>query len=396
MTDASTQQPLGKAIKRRALLFPLTLKALVVILVSLAPLCIITLIAAGAFSIPQMPLSFLRTGVAHIGAFSISVPILVILASVALGLASGLSLANLLFIRPARRLLSWLAELRRTDFKVVPPLPHTGADEIGEAGVEIGLAALKFSRGKEQTEDSMEQRSLFITTAAHQLRTPLTALSWTVETLQRPDTTPEERAALMATVSESLSRMRLVIEHILASANVEEGKFGYVFESVDIVPIIDTLVKEFRPVSEKQNVSLSFRHDGAFPVFADKERIALAISDLIANALQYTTPGGSVVVAAIPAGPARGDAESGAGEKLEISVQDTGIGISEAERPLIFNKLYRGERARHMRPDGSGLGLYLVRNIVEKHSSEITVDSTEGKGTRFSFFLNSKREGLSS
>jgi len=231
----------------------------------------------------------------------------------------------------------------------------------------------------------MEQRSLFIMTAAHQLRTPLTALLWTIEAVQNPTTSSEERTKLLSSMSESLSRMRLVIEHILASANVEEGRFGFVFEQIDMVSLIEKIILEMRPFSEKQQVQVSFEHDGAFLVFADKERISLALADLLSNALQYTPGGGSVRISL-----------KSEGEKLEVAVADTGIGISEAERAMIFNKFYRSERARHMRPDGSGLGLYLVRNIIEKHGSEITIESTEGKGTRVSFYLHSKRDQFSS
>ncbi|HEY4526600.1 MAG: hypothetical protein A2854_01005 [Parcubacteria group bacterium RIFCSPHIGHO2_01_FULL_56_18] len=381
MTDTPTQIPPEKAVKRRALFFPLTLKVVFVVLISQTPLLIMALVAAGAISIPNMPLAFLRTGVLHFGSLSVPVSYVVIFGSIALGLGLGVALADVLFISPARRFLRWLLALRSADFRVVPPLPHTGRDEIGEAIAQMAFAAANFSRSTEQHAGSTEQRSLFITTAAHQLRTPLTALLWTVDALRNPATAADEKEKLLKSTEESLSRMRLVIEHILASANVEEGKFGYVFERIDIVPIIEKLINESRALSEKQQIALTFKHEDAFPVFADRERIALALSDLISNALQYTPQGGSVTVSVTPVG-----------EKLEIAVEDTGIGISEAERPLLFGKLYRGERARHMRPDGTGLGLFVVRNIIEKHGSAITVDSTEGKGSRFSFFLNSTKK----
>ena len=82
------------------------------------------------------------------------------------------------------------------------------------------------------------------------------------------------------------------------------------------------------------------------------------------------------------------------GEDLLITVVDTGIGIAESELPLLFNKFYRSERARHMRPDGSGLGLYLAKIIIERHGSELKVESTEGKGTRISFALHSDKEKI--
>ncbi|RJQ35753.1 hypothetical protein C4568_00375 [Candidatus Parcubacteria bacterium] len=386
MSDTPIRAPiLEKKSAPREFYFPLILEVLLVLVLTLMPLTIAALAAAGVLHIPQMPLAFLRTGVLHIGSFSIAVPIVVVCASIALGIGIGLAVADVLFISPARRLRAWLMALRRNDYKAIPPLLHDGNDEIAQINAQVALAAAAFSRTSEQQEDTVEQRSLFIMTAAHQLRTPLTALSWTVEALRNPDTPAEEREKLLESTGEGLARMRNVIEHILASANVEEGKFGYVFEQIDIVPIIEKLIDESQPLSQKQQVALSFQNNGAFPVFADKERITLAISDLISNALQYTPQGGSVTVSATPAD-----------EQLEIAVQDTGIGISEDERALLFNKLYRGDRARHMRPDGTGLGLFVVRNIVENHGSQIIVDSAEGKGSRFSFFLNSKREALSS
>jgi signal transduction histidine kinase len=76
---------------------------------------------------------------------------------------------------------------------------------------------------------------------------------------------------------------------------------------------------------------------------------------------------------------------------LTVAVIDTGIGISATEIPFLFSKFYRGERARHMRPDGSGLGLFLVKNIVMSHGSDISVTSQEGVGSRFTFGLNSQK-----
>lgn len=384
MPDIPPQQSEEKTIQCQTLFFPLSVKVIVVLICALIPPFVLVLLVAGLLYIPHVPLVVLRSGILHIGSFTIPVIYMVVLATLALSLGIGIALAEVLFIHPSRRLLHWLIHLRSEGFKKIPPLSLSGRDEIGEIGRHVGFAALTFSHGSEESRAAMEQRSLFIMTAAHQLRTPLTALLWTIEAVQNPTTSVEERTKLLGSMGESLGRMRLVIEHILASANVEEGRFGFVFEQIDMVPLIEQIILEMRPFSEKQQLQVSFEHTGAFPVFADKERIALALADLTSNALQYTPPGGSVSISLKPEG-----------EKLEVAVADTGIGISEAERAMIFNKFYRGERARHMRPDGSGLGLYLVRNIVEKHGSEITIESTEGKGARVSFYLHAKREHFS-
>ena len=227
----------------------------------------------------------------------------------------------------------------------------------------------------------LQEKSLFMTIAAHQLRTPLTGLLWSIDALLDPSTDEEHRKGLMTDVDGLLKRMRLIVNHILASANVEGGRFGYAFEQIDIVPVIAKLLEEFKPLSDLHQVTMHFEHarDVAM-VVADRERISLALFDLISNAIDYTPAGGSVTVSLAPSQ-----------DRFEVAVSDTGIGISESELPHLFSKFYRSDRARHVRPDGSGLGLFLVKDIVSSHGSQIEVASKEGAGSRFSFFLNSKK-----
>ena len=115
---------------------------------------------------------------------------------------------------------------------------------------------------------------------------------------------------------------------------------------------------------------------GGASVYADSERISLAIFDLLSNAIDYTPSGGTVTVSVT---------QNAGG--YEIAIADTGIGISETELPNLFSKFYRSDRARQVRPDGSGLGLYLVKEIISSHGSTIAVTSKECKGSRFSFLL---------
>ncbi|HEY4517106.1 MAG TPA: HAMP domain-containing sensor histidine kinase [Candidatus Paceibacterota bacterium] len=367
-------------MKSRLLFFPLWLKLVVVIVVAALPLAALTLLLSDVWSFLGVSGLFVRTDLTHIGQYEVPLVYVAGGSALLLALLLGLIASEALFLTSARRTLRWLLELRRGEFKVVPPLGRTGADEIGEIGRQVAFAALTFSRQKEQSDASIEQRSLFLMTAAHQLRTPLTGLLWTIDTLQNAATSEAERARSLLAVGESVRRMRLVIEHILASASIEEGKYGYVFEQADMVPVIEELVSELKPLSEHHQIDLAFLHEGSVPAHIDKERISLALFDLMSNAIQYTPARGHVRVSL-----------NAAGGRVEVAIEDTGIGISEDERALLFNKFYRGERARHMHPDGSGLGLYLARTIIQKHGSDIAIQSAEGKGTRISFFLKSKR-----
>lgn len=378
--------PQNEGVPRTRLYAPLYLKQCIVLLIALAPPALVVAAYLGAFTsvegfaaVPRL----LPMGEVDFFGYSAKAEHLVIAGSFLLGLFLGALAAGVLFIDRARHVLAFVRAIRSSSFSSVPLMPHLGHDEIGEIGRQVAYSSVHFSQVGEAAKEATEQRSLFIMTAAHQLRTPLTGLIWTIEQLQKNEIPQEERQALLQAIDSSIRRMRLVIEHILASANVEEGRFGYVFEEVDLVPVIEKLIEEFKPLSEKRKVSLRFVHENTLKVYADAERISLVLFDLTSNAIDYTPEGGNVTVWL-----------KGVGSDLEVSVADTGIGISEKELPMLFNKFYRSERARHMRPDGSGLGLYLARIIVERHGAELKINSVEGKGTRISFLLHADRQKI--
>jgi signal transduction histidine kinase len=373
----------SERLRRIRIPFPLGLKALLVVIVTLAPL-------VGAYLFIAYPSHYWR--LADIAArvaseqvflygYHIRVYHLFLAGAGIIGALLGYATLGHFFIKPIRFLRTWMQQARSSDFEKVPVLPALRHDDIGEISRLLSSSVAHFSQTKQQNGILMEEKTLFMTIAAHQLRTPLTGLLWSIDALLSPDTPADSRQNLMTDIDGMLKRMRLIVNHILASANVEGGRFGYVFEKISVVPVIEKLLEEFKPVSDSHGVSLAFEHgDALFPVYADSERISLALFDLISNAIDYTPRGGTITVSVAPKG-----------EELEISVADTGIGISEAEIPSLFTKFYRSDRARHMRPDGSGLGLFLVKNIIESHGSEIVVTSKEGSGSRFAFTLDSKK-----
>src|SRR3989344_9622816 len=283
---------------RTRLYAPLFLKVFVALILALTPPGLVAALYFGAISsiggydiTPLLP-----SGTVVLSGYSLSVTYLMLAGAFLAGLLLGLIVADTLFIHRARRVLSFVLQIRSTSFASVPLMPRLGHDEIGEIGRQVAYSSVHFSQVGEAAKGATEQRSLFIMTAAHQLRTPLTGLIWTIEQLQKNEMPQEERTQLLAAVDGSIRRMRLVIEHILASANVEEGRFGYVFAKIALAPVVEKLIVEFKPLSEKRHVAVSFTHESAFPVFADAERISLVLFDLISNAIDYTPEGGSVAV----------------------------------------------------------------------------------------------------
>jgi signal transduction histidine kinase len=374
----------SEQLKRKSVRFPLWLKAVLMLLLTMLPLAGAGALCAYLWWLPgdnAHTMSILLAQQLTILGYQIREYYIFILALALIGLGLGFMAFEHYFIAPIRSLLAWMSIARATDFAHVPILPPLRRDEIGELGRVLSSSAAYFSQTKNQNEVLMGEKTLFMTIAAHQLRTPLTGLLWSIDAFLAPDATPEGKQQIMTDVDALLKRMRLIVNHILASANVEGGRYGYVFEKIDLIPVIEKLITEFRPVAESHGVTVGIEHGAVFTVYADAERITLALFDLISNAIDYTPKGGKITVSVNPHG-----------KRLEVAVVDTGIGISEVEIPSLFRKFYRSDRARHMRPDGSGLGLFLVKNIISSHGSDITVTSKEGSGSRFAFFLDSEKK----
>jgi signal transduction histidine kinase len=306
----------------------------------------------------------------------VDINLLLISLIIAFVLSAVLSLMALefFFVHPIRSLRSWLRSAHMTNFEKIPPPPQSN-DDIGGLGSDVRSAVAFFLDTKAQNKALSAQSSDFMTIASHQLRTPLNALLWSVQAFTAAK--EGEREKIARTLGQAAQKMSLTIQNILAVAEIEEGKFGYSFTTADLLPITTELVQTFEPLAKEKNISLLYeRPDSAKPVYMDPDRIRLALFNLLLNAIDYT-PTGSVTLSV----EAR-DAS------LVVLIKDTGIGISSKDLALASNKFYRGDDARKLKPDGSGVGLYLARNIIEKHASDLAFDTAEGKGTRASFELH--------
>lgn len=270
------------------------------------------------------------------------------------------------YIRPLRALLRWFQGARASSFANVAPLPSVPSDELGKLAREMSASISNFWNAEKRVEMLLVHKRDAITLIEHQLRTPLTALLWSLEDVEIPS---DVRTALV--------RISTTVSSIVEASRIEEGKFGYVFAEMDILLLIGKVLKSFQPLADSRNIRLIAELAPDLPhIRADEDRISAVIANLLSNAIDYTPNGGEVRVSAALVGA-----------RVEITIADTGIGISDGELPLIFNRMYRGENARRMRPDGSGLGLFVAKNILHAHGSDVVVRSREGHGTHVSFNL---------
>lgn len=254
--------------------------------------------------------------------------------------------------------------------KVIFENPHR---EFFTSTRRVPSGFMKVVREVTREGSLMQSKSDFITVAAHQLRTPATAINWTFENLEKEEGLPDSVREAVATGRAAAKNLLDVITHLLDAAQVEDGRFGYSFESTDLVAFLDTMLGKALPVGKLYGVNIYFdRPQGAVIIAADAAKLGMAIANLVDNGIKYNAAGGSVTVTLAPVG---GNAE--------IKIADTGAGIAEADMPKLFQKFYRGEATMKKVTEGTGLGLYLAKNIIEGHKGTIRVESVEGRGTTF-------------
>jgi len=209
---------------------------------------------------------------------------------------------------------------------------------------------------------------------SHDLRTPLTRLRGTAEmALAGPPDLDRDREALADCVEET-DRVLVMLNALMDISEAESGAMQLRRERVRLAEIVERAVDLYRDVADAKGVRLVVDASPDVEATADPTRLQQAAANLIDNAVKYTPPGGRVDVEV-----------RRAGEAALLSVRDTGPGIPPDERPRIFDRLFRGDRSRAER--GLGLGLSLVKAIVEAHGGTVTVDSELGAGSTFTVSL---------
>ncbi len=217
-------------------------------------------------------------------------------------------------------------------------------------------------------------KSDFISTAAHQFRTPLTGIKWSLEALERENLTPEQHALVAGAVSKSRDLVAIVGTLLDVSA-IESGKYNYVFTQVNVASLCTQVINDFMPLAKETRVHVSFTPLSAdMPaVRADNDRIKWVLNNLIENAIRYTPADGFVTCSV------RETATS-----IEVIIRDTGIGIKNQDKNNIFERFYRAGNAITKENKGSGLGLYIARTIATDHGGDLTFSANpEGPGTSF-------------
>ena len=227
---------------------------------------------------------------------------------------------------------------------------------------------------------ALRSKSEFITVASHQLRGPMTDVSWALQSLQG-ETGLSDTGKLIVTNALAAARGLIDrIEDLLSVAKMEEGKTGYAFEDKDLSDFVGKVLAGVLPAAQKAGIKLYFdRPTGTIPhVMIDEKRLSIALTNFLENAIRYNVANGEVIVRI----------EQVVGKPfVEVSVRDTGIGIPQEAIPNLFKKFYRADNAVASQTEGSGLGLYIAKGIVMAHGGEVGVESEINRGTIMHFTL---------
>jgi signal transduction histidine kinase len=248
-------------------------------------------------------------------------------------------------------------------------LPTRGARD------ELDDVARAFNETLERLEHSVAEMRQFSAALAHELRTPLAALRGEIELALRAAAT-EEQARGLASQIEELDKLTRLIDQVLTLARAEAGQIPLTFAPVNVSDLAASLVEQLEPVAQARGIELRCEHVAAVVADADAGWLQRMILNLLDNAIKFTQEGGRVVL--------RVSADA---DTARIDVSDTGIGMSPEQAGHAFERFYQADASRSAPNDGVGLGLSLVKWIVDRHHGTIAVHSRPGEGSTFTVTL---------
>jgi two-component system, OmpR family, phosphate regulon sensor histidine kinase PhoR len=226
-------------------------------------------------------------------------------------------------------------------------------------------------------------RKDFVANVSHELRTPLTSIKGYVEALlDGAKDDPAASAQFLDIILKQSDRLNLIIEDLLELSKIESGLVLLKEEPVDLRSIIERALSTIKPIADKKGHRLVASIDDSLPpVAGDEGRLTQVLTNLLDNAVKYTPAGGTIIVNSRLVDGTGADGTSD--RAIELTVSDTGIGIPEQDRPRVFERFYRVDKARSRELGGTGLGLAIVKHIVEGHGGQVWVEANHPHGSKF-------------
>jgi two-component system, NarL family, sensor histidine kinase BarA len=250
---------------------------------------------------------------------------------------------------------------------------------VNDAQAEILSMNEALAQANAQLQELDRMKDAFLSMITHELRTPLTVISGITEMLSEGiyGELSSEQTKQIAQIGEQAARLRQLVNNLLDLSKMEAGMLKLRRAWLTPLALVETVVEQLRPLAEKSDITLAHNVSPTLPeANCDSQRIEQVLTNLIANALKFTPPGGAVTVSA--------QLDYAA---LRFCVTDTGCGIAPEAQPFIFNKFFQVHSHTEAQAKGTGLGLAIVKHLVELHGGQVGVKSAPGEGSQFCFTL---------
>ncbi|MDO8504666.1 MAG: ATP-binding protein [Candidatus Liptonbacteria bacterium] len=248
----------------------------------------------------------------------------------------------------------------------ISPILNKDGEVIFYVGVERDITKAKaIDRSKSE----------FVSLASHQLRTPLSAINWYAEMLLDGDAGKlnKKQQDYTSEIYASSKRMSNLVGALLNVSRIELGTFAIEPKQINVSEIADSILKELKPKIDSKNVVIARGYSAEMPAInADPNLLRMILQNIISNSVKYTAPGGKITISV-----SKND------KNILLSVADTGYGIPANQQEHIFQKFFRADNIIPIETDGTGLGLYITKEVLEKTGGSIHFESEENKGTTF-------------
>lgn len=230
--------------------------------------------------------------------------------------------------------------------------------------------------GKGEQANIENIKSDFVSLASHQLRTPLSAIKWFAEMLlaQKQGKLNAKQLEYLRDIYRSNERAINLVNDLLDVSRIQEGQIHLEFRPTKVEKVIEEIIDSFNTLIKASQVSINFEilNGPLPPIETDQEKLKRIIINLLSNSIKYTPAQGNIHMAV-----------EKSNDHLTVSVSDSGVGIPKEDQSKIFNKFFRSQNVIKLAPDGTGLGLFIAKSLVEAMGGQINFKSKEGKGTAF-------------